>query len=356
MTAAAEELVVTQPSVSAAVAALERELGVALTERAGRTLRPTPAGAAYAPYAADVLGLLDQGGRAAREAAERGRRTLRISAVTTAGEFLVPPLIQGFRERHPELEISLDVGNRADVFQRLADHEVDVAITGRVPEDGRLAGRAFMDNEWVLITSPSDPLAKRRWVAMEELATRPWLLREPGSGTRTLCEEYLSAHGIEPRVLTLGSNGAIKQAARVGLGVALAVARRGGARALARPAEHDPPTRRAAAPLVVCGPRGDGAGARRRRRVHGLRRLARPRSTRWRGRVARAGAAGGGAGGLRVARLAGSELAWPGRSARPAGCGARRGLVAARGGLGLTLGRKPQYEAVAKGSRAGPSG
>ena len=207
VTAAAEELVVTQPSVSAAVAALERELGVALTERAGRTLRPTPAGAAYAPYAADVLGLLEQGARAAREAAERGQRTLRISAVTTAGEFLLPPLIQGFRERYPELEISLDVGNRADVFQRLADHEVDVAITGRVPEDGRLEGRAFMDNEWVLITAAGDPLARRRWVAMEELATRPWLVREPGSGTRILCEEYLAEHGIQPRLLTLGSNG-----------------------------------------------------------------------------------------------------------------------------------------------------
>jgi LysR family transcriptional regulator, low CO2-responsive transcriptional regulator len=221
VTAAAEELVVTQPSVSAAVAALERELGVPLTERAGRTLRPTPAGAAYAPYAADVLGLLEQGARAAREAAERGYRTLRISAVTTAGEFLLPPLIQGFRERHPDLEISLDVGNRADVFQRLADHEVDVAITGRVPEDGRLVGRAFMENEWVLITAPGDPLAKRRWVAMEELASRPWLVREPGSGTRILCEDYLAEHGIHPRLLTLGSNGAIKQAARVGLGIAL---------------------------------------------------------------------------------------------------------------------------------------
>jgi DNA-binding transcriptional LysR family regulator len=141
--------------------------------------------------------------------------------VTTAGEFLLPPLIQGFRERYPELEISLDVGNRADVFQRLADHEVDVAITGRVPEDGRLVGRPFMDNEWVLITTPGDPLAKRRWVTMEELATRPWLVREPGSGTRILCEDYLAEHGIRPRLLTLGSNGAIKQAARVGLGVAL---------------------------------------------------------------------------------------------------------------------------------------
>jgi LysR family transcriptional regulator, low CO2-responsive transcriptional regulator len=220
VTAAAEELVVTQPSVSAAVSALERELGVRLTERAGRTLRPTAAGAAYVPYAADVLGLLDQGARAAREAAEEGPHTLRISAVTTAGEYLVPQLIQAFRERHP-VEISLDVGNREVVFQRVLDHRVDVAVTGRIPDDERLTGREFADNEFVLITAPGDPLAKRRWVAVEELAARSWLLREPGSGTRTLCEEFLASRGIEPNVLTLGSNGAIKQAARAGLGVAL---------------------------------------------------------------------------------------------------------------------------------------
>jgi LysR family transcriptional regulator, low CO2-responsive transcriptional regulator len=221
VTAAAEELVVTQPSVSAAVSALERELGVRLTERAGRTLRPTPAGAAYVPYAADVLGLLDQGARAAREAAEQEPHTLRISAVTTAGEYLVPQLIQAFRERHPDVEISLDVGNREVVFQRVLDHRVDVAVTGRIPDDERLTGREFADNEFVLITAPGDPLAKRRWVAVEELAARSWLLREPGSGTRTLCEEFLASRGIEPNVLTLGSNGAIKQAARAGLGVAL---------------------------------------------------------------------------------------------------------------------------------------
>jgi LysR family transcriptional regulator, low CO2-responsive transcriptional regulator len=169
VTAAAEELVVTQPSVSAAVSALERELGVRLTERAGRTLRPTAAGAAYVPYAADVLGLLEQGARAAREAAEQRPHTLRISAVTTAGEYLVPQLIQTFRERHPDVEISLDVGNREVVFQRVLDHKVDVAITGRIPEDERLTGRDFADNEFVLITAPGDALARRRWVAVEEL-------------------------------------------------------------------------------------------------------------------------------------------------------------------------------------------
>jgi LysR family transcriptional regulator, low CO2-responsive transcriptional regulator len=221
VTAAAEELVVTQPSVSAAVAALERELGVKLTERDGRTLRPTAAGEAYAPYAADVLGLLDQGSRAAREAARQDPRTLRIGAVTSAGEHIVPPLIRAYGERHPGMELSLHVGNRREIFQSILDHRADVAITGRVPDDERLSGRAFADNEIVLITAPDDPLAKRRWVATEELQERSWLLREPGSGTRVLAEEYLATHGIVPAVLTLGSNGAIKQAARTGLGVAL---------------------------------------------------------------------------------------------------------------------------------------
>jgi LysR family transcriptional regulator, low CO2-responsive transcriptional regulator len=168
-----------------------------------------------------VLGLLEQGARVARETAHQEPRTLRISAVTTAGEYLVPQLIRAFRERHSELEVSLDVGNREVVFARILDHSVDVAVTGRIPDDARLTGYEFADNEFVLITAPDDPLARRRWVSVEELATRPWLLREPGSGTRTLVEEFLAGHGIEPTLLTLGSNGAIKQAARAGLGVAL---------------------------------------------------------------------------------------------------------------------------------------
>lgn len=221
VTAAAEELVVTQPSVSAAVSALERELGVTLTERAGRTVRPTAAGSAYAPYASDVLGLLDKGARAAREAEAARPSTLRISAVTTAGEHVVPQLIQAFRERRPELEISLDVGNRELVFQRVLDHAVDVAVTGRIPDDARLVGMDFADNEFAIVTAAGDPLARRRWVSMEELALRPWLVREQGSGTRVLCEELLASRGVEPTLLTLGSNGAIKQAARAGLGIAL---------------------------------------------------------------------------------------------------------------------------------------
>jgi LysR family transcriptional regulator, low CO2-responsive transcriptional regulator len=194
---------------------------VPLMERDGRGLRPTAAGEAYAAYATDVLGLLDQGARAACEAHEHAQRTLRVGAVTTAGEHLVAPLLRVFREGHPELEITLHVGNRADVFERLVAHDIDVAITGRLPEHLPVQGERFAANDFLLITSPTDPLANRAKVSVAELSDRTWLLREPGSGTRTLSEEYLAGHDLTPRTVTLGSNGAIKQAVALGLGIAL---------------------------------------------------------------------------------------------------------------------------------------
>jgi DNA-binding transcriptional LysR family regulator len=219
---AAQTLVVTQPSVSAAISALSGELGVDLTTRAGRTIRLTSAGQAFLPFAADVLGLVDQGRQAAREAAGLSASELRIAAVTTAGEFLLPALLQRFGARHPEIGLTLEVANRERVFQRVLDHDSDIAITGRPPaQDDRLQSRSFLRNDLALITARDDPLTGRRSVPVEALADRTWLLRETGSGTRTMVEEFLSKHDLSPTTLTLGSNGAIKQAVRVGLGVSL---------------------------------------------------------------------------------------------------------------------------------------
>jgi DNA-binding transcriptional LysR family regulator len=221
VTAAAEELVVSQPSVSAAVSALTRELGVELTERVGRNVRPSPAGTAFVSYAADVIGLLDQGARAAREAADSAATELRIGAVTTAGEHIAPQLMQAFAALHPEVTLTVDVGNRQRVFERLRTHRSDLAIGGRPPDDG-IVGQRFLDNPIVVVTAPDDPLAKKgRRVRVEELGSRPWLLREEGSGTRSMTEEFLAGNDLHPPIRTLGSNGAIKQAARAGLGVSL---------------------------------------------------------------------------------------------------------------------------------------
>jgi DNA-binding transcriptional LysR family regulator len=221
VSAAAEKLFVTQPSISAAVSALSRELGVDLTERVGRGVGLTAAGQAFRPYAADVLGLVEQGRQAAREAADLSMRSLRLVAVATAAEYVVPALLRSFAQVHPEIHLSLEVANRATVFERVLEHEVDVAIAGRPPEDERISGFAFLRNEIVLIAAPDDDLVGAATVAPRELADRVWLQRESGSGTRQLLAEFFAEHDLRPSTLTLGSNGAIKEAVRLGLGVSL---------------------------------------------------------------------------------------------------------------------------------------
>ena len=214
--AAASQLLISQPTVSAAVGSLARELGTALFERHGRGVRLTESGEAFAPYAAQLLGLLEQGRNAAQEAAHPENSKVRLVAVNTAGEYLAPPLIQAYRQLHPGISVLLEVGNRATVFERLESRRADIGIGGR-PAGRALAGYPLVGNELVVVGRevPAD------------LARTPWLLREEGSGTRLATERLLADLGLgpaeagAPECLTLGSNGAVKQGLAVGLGVTL---------------------------------------------------------------------------------------------------------------------------------------
>ena len=214
--AAAGQLLVSQPSVSTAVASLARELGTVLFERHGRGVRLTESGEAFAPYASQVLGLLEQGRDAAQEAARPENSRVRLVAVNTAGEYLAPPLIQAYRQLHPGVSVLLEVGNRATVFERLESRRADIGIGGR-PAGRSLTGYPLVGNELVVVGRevPAD------------MARTPWLMREEGSGTRLATERLLadldlgSAEAGAPEFLTLGSNGAIKQGLIAGLGVTL---------------------------------------------------------------------------------------------------------------------------------------
>ncbi|HWH12901.1 MAG TPA: LysR family transcriptional regulator [Solirubrobacteraceae bacterium] len=221
VTRASEELVVTQSSVSGALAALSKEMGERLVERDGRGLRPTPAGAAFLPHAERVLATLEDAAAAVREAADPTRLRLRLAATTTAAEHLVPTLWKAFRHRHPDVEVSLEVGNRAAVNRLLDQYQADVGIGGR-PVEKRLRGLPFLENEFVVVTAPEDPRVRRGPVAIEDLASTTWLVREPGSGSREVSAELFAGSGLaRPRLATIGSDGAIKRSAALGLGLAL---------------------------------------------------------------------------------------------------------------------------------------
>lgn len=212
--AAATRLTVTESAVSAAVSALARELKVPLVEPAGRGLRLTPSGTVYARYARRVLGLLEEAAAAAAGELDPERGRLRLAAVTTAGEHLLPSLLAAFRQRNPQVDLALEVAPSADVWDLLATHEADLAIAGRPPAgvDARIL--ATRDNE--LVAAAEHEVARTfNW------ATTPWLMREHGSGTRSTLEGYLQAQEVAPPRLVLGSNGAVVAGAVSGLGATL---------------------------------------------------------------------------------------------------------------------------------------
>ncbi len=226
---AAAQLVVSQPAVSAALAALQRDLGATLVVREGRGLELTPAGRIFAGYARQVLGLLEEGRAAAAGQLNPERGRVRLAAVTTAGEHVLPPFLAAFRQRYPEAGVALEVGNRSRVWELLRHREVDVVIGGRPPAGGRFASLATRPNPLVVVAPPQGS----REATVEDLAAQVWLMREPGSGTRSTAEEFFDDLGISPRTLTLGSNGAIVESVRAGLGVTL-ISRDAVARELAR--------------------------------------------------------------------------------------------------------------------------
>ncbi|HLU53906.1 MAG TPA: LysR substrate-binding domain-containing protein [Pseudonocardia sp.] len=212
---AAERLVVTESSVSSAVSALSAEVGTPLVTRHGRGVRLTPAGERYAEYARRILGLHAEAVLAARAEADAERGEVRLAAVTTAGEFLIPELLASFRAKHPGVMIRLEVAPRGRVWPMLARHEADLVVAGRPPDDLAAARvRALSPNELVVVGPPD--LSPRF-----DPAQVTWLMREPDSGMRATCEALFERLGIAPPRMTLGSNGAVIAAAVAGLGVTL---------------------------------------------------------------------------------------------------------------------------------------
>ncbi len=211
---AADALFVSQAAVSSVLSSLQGELGVALIARDGRNIVITDAGKVLYERAAEIVGLLGEASRATREAGRKARLKLRIGAVTTVAEFLLPGWIGSFLETDPGFDIALEVGNRERVFDLLASRQVDIVIAGRPNNPHAFSTIATRSHSLVLIGSGG-----------AEVETDPsratWLLREEGSGSRLSALEVIADTGFDVPTMTIGSNVAILQAVNLGLGIAL---------------------------------------------------------------------------------------------------------------------------------------
>jgi DNA-binding transcriptional LysR family regulator len=219
---AAETMHLSQPAVSAQVRELERHMGVTFFERFGRAIRLTEAGETLHDYAERVLGLVDEARLVMQEFEGLRRGRVALASVSTAGAYVLPPLLGTFHRQHPGIGISLEVANRATCQERLLRSEVDLVVMGRPPEQIPHEAQPFLADELVMVAARSHPLACEKAIAAERLAGEPFVFRERGSGTRMNAEEFLRQRGVAVSPgLELGDNSAVKEAVAAGLGIAL---------------------------------------------------------------------------------------------------------------------------------------
>lgn len=220
--AAAHELRLSQPSVSYQVKELERAVGMDLLDRLGKRVELTQAGRQLLAYVRRILNTIDEASIVLEELRGLERGTLKVGASTTVGIYVIPSQLGAFKKQHPGLAISLEIGNRGAVQERVLANELDLAVVGPPLKHPDLAVIPWLFDELVVIAPEDHPLAHRRGLTLKDLKDEPMLMREPGSGTRWAVEKQARKAGVNLQVaMELGSNGAIKHAVESGLGLAI---------------------------------------------------------------------------------------------------------------------------------------
>ena len=216
---AAELMHVSAPAVTMQIKELEAEIGMPLFERQGRKVSLTTTGEYMLVYSRKMLALLkDAEDAAARlQRIETGTLTIGLVGTTT---YFIPSLLNQFLKEHEGIEVKLLVGNRRELVQWLQNSEVDIAIMGKAPDELPTRAEPFAANPLVFVSSPEHPMAGETGLRAEDLRQQAFIVREPGSGTRSAMESFFSQARMQPRYsMELQSNDAIKQAVMANLGL-----------------------------------------------------------------------------------------------------------------------------------------
>lgn len=223
-TKAANELFITQPAISKHIKELESEFGVKLFDRVGNKIHLTKAGDTLLSYAAPILSLHQEVKFKLSLLSGDLEGNLRIGASTTIAQYVIPPVLAKFHERHPDIRLSLLNGNTEYIEKQLLNNEIDLGIVEGEPTNSDIQYAPFLNDELIVFTSSQNRIITNP-VSHEEFIKLPLVLRERGSGTLEIIEKRLKLHQISPKqlnvLLFLGSTEAIKSYVKTGSGVGI---------------------------------------------------------------------------------------------------------------------------------------
>ena len=220
ITKAAEELHLTQPAVSIQLKNFQQQFDIPLTEVVGRKLFITDFGKEMAIAAEKILNEVHAINYRTQQFKGRLTGRLKISVVST-GKYVIPYFLSGFLKQHEEVELLLDVTNKAKVIESLERNDVDFSLVSVLPETIKFNKLELMENKLYLIGNSENKLTKKIYDKriFEEL---PLIYREQGSGTRHVMEKFLNRNKIHAiKKMELSTNEAVKQAVVAGMGYSI---------------------------------------------------------------------------------------------------------------------------------------
>ena len=220
-TRAAEEVNLSQPSVSVRMRELERDLGSKLFEQLGKKIALTEAGHLLVPYATRIIGAMSDARHAIDELQGLERGLLRIGASTTPGMYLIPRTLAHFKRSYPKIEVHLAVRDTRQIEDGVIRNEFDFGFVG-----GHLAGDEVDVLPWitdhlVLVVPPNHILARKKSVKIVDLRKERFILREPGSATRAAIVNHLQKADLAVETdMEMENPESVKKAVQSGLGIA----------------------------------------------------------------------------------------------------------------------------------------
>jgi LysR family transcriptional activator of glutamate synthase operon len=222
VTEVAEIHLVSQPGVSRALARLEEQVGTPLLYKTGRLLRPTQAGNEFKHHADTALHALDDGLAAVNELVDPEAGTVALAFQLSLGTWLVPDLINTFRQGHPRVQFRLETSDDARGSSLVAGGRIDLEFTARRPRNPEVRWVHLFAQPLLLVVPADHALAGRKQAALAEVAEDPFVMLRPSWALRTLTDELCATSGFTPRVAFEGDDlSVVRGFVRAGLGVAV---------------------------------------------------------------------------------------------------------------------------------------